>query len=323
MFKTKRRACAAATHQARMSFRAAAFGAASAILAAVAAPAAKAEAPSPTASADTLAGKPAMWRITDADNTLWVFGSVHMLSKDASWRRPELDQALKDAKVVFFELDLSAAATADAQQKTMAVGFNPAGVTLSASLSEEGRARFARMSAKYNFPTPLLERLKPWLASVMVGLIVAESEGASALSGVEIVLYRDIVKAGKKLEALETVEDQLKVFTALSDKDQIALFELTLKQLEDDPDQLKSMFAAWRVGDLVTLEALVVGAIKEAPGAFADDILRRRNVAWADKLQQFMAGSDDGLVVVGAGHMLGEDSLITLMEARGFKAERF
>jgi uncharacterized protein YbaP (TraB family) len=58
------------------------------------------------------------------------------------------------------------------------------------------------------------------------------------------------------------------------------------------------------------------------PGLY-DALLKRRNLAWADRLAQELAdGSGVELVNVGALHMVGDDGLPALLAARGFTVER-
>jgi len=66
---------------------------------------------------------------------------------------------------------------------------------------------------------------------------------------------------------------------------------------------------------------MVSGMRAETPD-FYDALLRRRNLAWADRLQAQMAGSGVELVNVGALHMVGPDSLPRLMAERGYTVRR-
>src|SRR5579871_2761803 len=50
--------------------------------------------------------KPAMWRLGDADTTVYLFGTVHVLPPGLNWETPAIDAAVKASKAVYFETDV-------------------------------------------------------------------------------------------------------------------------------------------------------------------------------------------------------------------------
>ncbi len=84
-----------------------------------------------------------------------------------------------------------------------------------------------------------------------------------------------------------------------------------------------SLERAWLAGDLARLGPGLVGDLAHDNPALYDVLLKRRNLAWADKLGAEMAQAPGvELVNVGALHMVGPDGLPDLLAARGFKVER-
>jgi uncharacterized protein YbaP (TraB family) len=66
-----------------------------------------------------------------------------------------------------------------------------------------------------------------------------------------------------------------------------------------------------------------VGELAHDNPSLYEVLLKRRNLAWADKLTAEMdRASGTELVNVGALHMVGPDGLPALLAARGFKVER-
>lgn len=267
--------------------------------------------------------EPAIWRVSDADSTVWIFGSVHALPPDLEWRRSELDVAMAEAEVVYFEISLDPQTEAALQMRVLELGFNAPGVRLSDSLSPEGRQRFERVLSGLGATITPFERLKPWLAVVALDALIMESEGSVPEAGVDALLEQEARAAGREIRSLETMEQALGFFADLPDADQIMLLEQSLILYEQHPDFGKELEAAWVSGDLETLETLLLGALAQMPPSVYETVVRNRNLDWAEQLDGFMSEGDaTALVVVGAGHMLGDDSLTLMLEERGYTVER-
>ncbi len=277
----------------------------------------------PSATAETETGRPAIWRVADEDSTVWIFGSVHALPPEIDWRSPELERALAEAEVVYFEISGAPETELELMARITAAGFDRDGVALSSRLSPDGRERYFRVVDGFGLPPATLEPMKPWLAAWFIGALVSETEGARAAAGVDSALRADAIAAGKELRHFETIDDAMVYLSDYAEEDQIALLEETLRQVEERPQITSALIAAWRTGDLDTLERLVFGAIENTPDIFYERLFRDRNMDWSDEIDSFMQGSGDALVVVGAGHMLGPDSLLLMLEARGRVVERY
>lgn len=267
-------------------------------------------------------GRPALWRLSDADSTVWIFGSIHLLYPDMEWRFAALDQAFAEVDIVYFESRLGESLESALQARVYAIAFNAPGVTLSDQLSPDGRARLARVATRLGVSPTMLDTLKPWMAFWSLTTLVYQAEGAVTESGVDPTLHAEAVAAGKEIRAFEDIEDVMRYLTDYSEADQIAILELSLRQIEEKPETPRALIEAWSAGDMERIGALVLDDIDDAPAAFYERLFRERNVAWAEQIDAFMAGSGDALIVVGAGHMVGPDSLILLLEARGHAVER-
>lgn len=276
------------------------------------------------AAADRAAAEPAIWRVTDDDSTVWVFGSVHLLPPGTPWRRAEVDAALAAADIVYFEIKSDEMASLESQTRLIELGLNPPGVRLTDQLSPAGLDRLDALLADLGASRAAVDQLRPWLAMITLEVLFAQSVGATVEDGVDATLEADAVAAGKEVRAFETVEQGLDFLAGLSDADQIALLEESLILYQEHPEFGQELQTAWLTGDLPALEELLFGALGQMPPAVYERVVRNRNLDWADQLDAAMAGGDETiLVVVGAGHMLGADSLIVLLEERGYTAERF
>ncbi|MDQ2878822.1 MAG: TraB/GumN family protein, partial [Pseudomonadota bacterium] len=78
---------------------------------------------------------------------------------------------------------------------------------------------------------------------------------------------------------------------------------------------------AWSTGDVARLHRALDATFTGAP-VLRDALLTQRNRRWADLLAQRLARPGTTLVAVGAGHLVGAPSVLSLLQARGFTLER-
>ncbi len=69
------------------------------------------------------------------------------------------------------------------------------------------------------------------------------------------------------------------------------------------------MVAAWRDGELERLSAELLDEFDQFPGLY-ETIVTKRNSAWVPALERMLADGRRRLVVVGALHLVGPDSVI-------------
>lgn len=265
--------------------------------------------------------EPAIWRIADADSEIWLYGTVHVLPPDVRWRGPRLEAAFAAADELVTETDASEAATAAFPALAQHYGALPEGESLSARLGPEDRARLARVAQRLELDPAALDRLRPWLAALQLSYAHAARKGHSAEAGVETVLVAEARAQGKRLSFLETPEEQMQVLAGLAPEDERRFLSVTLRQIEQDAATLTALDRVWASGDADTLGRLLDAQWREAGPAIHEAVILRRNRAWADAVAERLEGSGRVFVAVGAAHLVGEDSVVDLLRARGIEVE--
>lgn len=273
------------------------------------------------ASADAGEGV-ALWRVGDEDTTVWLFGTIHLLDPAIVWRRPAVDAALADADVVYLEADTSPAAQQRATPVITELGFYPPSQRLDAALSPEARARLRAAAAAVDLPLFLLNRQRPWFASVTLGVAWIQAEGGDPQAGADRVIERAAQAAGQEIRYLETVEEQVRILASLPEDAALQALEATLEQVEAADDYVAAMFSAWARGDARALDGLVNASLGEGEGV-RTVYLTERNAAWTEEIVRVIE-EEPGVVfvAVGAGHLIGADSVQEMLAARGYRAAR-
>ncbi|MDP1629859.1 MAG: TraB/GumN family protein [Caulobacter sp.] len=265
------------------------------------------------------AAEPPVWTIRDADSTIVLFGSVHVLPEGLAWRPAALDAALARADDLWFETPVDGEGETQAVQAAQQNGYLPAGESLTALLTPQGRARLERVGGRLGVSPAGIDRLRPWLADITLGLLALARQGAVASAGVEKVLA-DAAPAARR-RAFETPADQIAFFADAPLADQLASLEDTLRQLDEEPAFFDELISAWARGDTARIEALGLTPMKTASVVLYDRLIVQRNRRWAATIAERLAGSGETVIVVGAGHLVGPDSVPALLRARGIPVE--
>lgn len=279
-----------------------------------------APAPAAPAAAPAIQGQgPALWVIKDADSTLYLFGSVHVLRPTTGWASPRVNAAFDSATDVWFEItnpEDQAAMMPLIQQ----YGLSPQ-TPLSSRLTPEELAQLDVAAKTIGASAAQLDPLKPWLAALSLSVAPLVKAGYDPQSGVELALKARAQAAGKRLHGFETLEKQVGMLATLPDDVQLEFLRETLKDFDEAVEMLDSMVEAWAKGDVQALDRIVVEEMKTDAPELYKVLLVDRNTDWANQIQTLLQGSGTAFIAVGAAHLTGDDSVQSILQSRGVAVE--
>ncbi|MEP0191050.1 MAG: TraB/GumN family protein [Erythrobacter sp.] len=263
---------------------------------------------------------PALWKVSDEDTTIYMFGTVHVLPDDVNWYTESLASAIDASDTLVTEIDMSPEALAAAQQSIGAKGVLPQGVSLRSLMSEEQRATYEAALTAQNIPVENLDPLKPWLASLSIGQIAFSRAGIKTENGTEEVLER-LIGDEKKRVALETIEFQFSVFDTMPQDAQLRYLIETATEVDSLASSLNAIIDEWAVGDVEGVATLLNEALEGEP-EFANALLYDRNKTWSEWIDTRLDEPGTVFMAVGAGHLAGEKSVQDYLSARGIQTVR-
>ena len=265
-------------------------------------------------------GSPKLWKYTDEDTTVYLFGTVHLLKADLNWKTSNLTQVLKSADTLVLEADVASPdSTAIIQNLITEYGAFPDGETLSGVLDEKEKAIVSEALKAAGIPMSAIESLKPWMVGLQIGLLQIMKAGYNPQSGVEKVLLSDPSIADKKLSYLESAETQIKALSGASMDEQIQGLMATISTLELGNDYLDTLVSEWADGDVEGIGAMMSNPALYGSETAYDLLLTKRNKNWVTPLKALLNEPGVKLVAVGAGHLAGPDSVIKMLEDEGLK----
>lgn len=265
---------------------------------------------------------PAMWRLQTGTATVYFLGSFHILPPDVQWHDERVAAAMRDAQGVVFEVNLNDMEKPEVARMIVSRASLPKGMTLRDVLSKDTYGRLSAMAGTLGMRDGVLDRAQPWFAAT--GLLVGymAKSGANPGDGVDSQLTREATAAGKRIIPLETVAQQFDMLETLSEQDPDFLVMDTIRFIEDPQGLLARMIDAWKSGDTDTVDAVMREDMNKYEGVY-DRFITSRNAAWAPKIEALIRKGGTYFVVVGAGHLVGEGSVIALLKAKGYEIERY
>lgn len=268
------------------------------------------------------AARPPLWKLSDADTTIYLFGTIHLLKPGTAWMTDDIQAALEGSRMLYLEVSL--AEQQDVQKIQALVrkyGMLPEGRTLSDSLPpEEAEALISGLTA-LGLKREAVERFKPWFAGMTLANMKFVRLGYNSSAGVEAALGGSAVARDIPVKGLETLEFQLGMFDAMSEAETVAYIQDLLEEQEGLSATMTNVTTSWARGDLDTLDEEINDMVALSP-ALAERILYARNRHWAGEIAGMLAEPGQVFVAVGSGHFVGERSVIDYLEERGLTVTR-
>lgn len=266
-------------------------------------------------------GKKCLWRITDEDSTVFLAGSVHLLRPKDSPHPAAYDRAYEASEEVVFEVDMAEMEDPANKLRLVQLGQLPEGESIEDHLSEEAVARLRAYLVVRGMPPAAFDQFKPGMISLTIAAMEAMKVGARPDLGLETVFFAKCEEDGKPSRGLETPEFQVKLFDELDSAEMEKVLIDTLDEAEKTAKALDAMIRAWKDGDLEALGELVEQGM-ESSEKFRELLLVERNANWVPEIEKALASDRNVLFLVGAGHLIGEDSVISMLAEKGIEAEQ-
>jgi uncharacterized protein YbaP (TraB family) len=280
-----------------------------------------AAAPAP-AAAPLPDANPALWVVRDADTTIYLFGTFHLLD-GRPWFNDEVRTAFDASDELVMEAILPES-PASVAPMIMRYAVDPQHRKLSDRLTPAQNAALAHALTEAGVPPTAFDSFEPWFVSMTLAVLGAQRLGISSGNGPETILTDAAHARHMPIRELEGLEWQIRLFDAMPEPQQLAQLRETLEQNDELATKLAPMLAAWSRGDVAQLARLLDEDEHDSPidRALHVMLFTHRNANWATWIQSRLARPGTVFIAVGAGHLAGRDSVIAALRAHGIRATR-
>lgn len=248
----------------------------------------------------------------------YVFGTIHLDDEKVTQAAKPAFDALTKAQRVFFEIQNDKRN----QQDTVALMVLPPQEkrTLSAII---GAADFGKLTRSIHatqpgFPVALLERYRPWAASILVQLPAPTADNIH----LDDRLQHEATRLSKEVLGLESPQSQMAVFNDMPEPQQVTMLRDTLNNIDTLRAQNETLKALYIRSDLRGIARLGDDAFSEISNAkirfhLRDSLIYKRNRTMVKTLQPYLAQGGN-FVAIGALHLPGEQGVLQLIEKSGY-----
>lgn len=259
---------------------------------------------------------PLMWVMKDEDSTVYILGSIHLMKEGTQWRTPAISEAFAASDELWLEIN-DADDVAKMQGLIIKYGLDPAGGALS-GLTPEEIAQLDTALKRVGLSSAHVVNMKKWLVGLMLVQAEAQRLGYDALTGVDMVLLKEARERGVPVHAFETSEQQVLILASGTPEEDLLNLRYALADVGKDDNALDRLFSAWLIGDADAIDREMNAYTSDVPDMY-QRLIYDRNASWIPQIEQIMAGEGTVFIAVGAGHLVGKDSVIEMLRAKGYE----
>lgn len=276
-----------------------------------------------------------MWQVSKGENTLYLLGSIHVgntslypLSRQIKDAFSQSDMLIVEANVLGGQENLD---------EFIKAAMYSDGSILSNHISEETYEKCVKVLEQYGLPSNAYDEFKPWSVANDLTVILSSNSnsvegGAEAATlGIDMYFLTIAMLTGKPVAELEGIIYQAELFNSLSPAMQEEYLNSVLDEVlnpessegSKSADLLKLWSKQWYQGDIEGFASSYSDAVGEEKGEFEQMLFGKRDQDMAEKLKELLEkdGNMTYFVVVGAGHLVEEDTVIDQLRDKGYKVE--
>lgn len=261
--------------------------------------------------------KSSVWVVEKAGKQIILAGSIHVLKPEQLPLPAEYTQALSEAKRVAFEVNVALAKMPQTGQFLMAPFLLPQGSRLEETVRPEAWLRLQQKLSQHHLPNSTFDGMDAAMTSILLPSLVLQQQGYA--DGIDRLLYQEAQRNGQKVVALETLLAQRQAWMSLQQIEGSLLLGKMLTDLDDPKKDMGLMVKALFDGDVQTLASFLSHLQQPLFKPFYQEFLVDRNRAWLPQIERWL--QEEGkptLVVVGALHLVGPDSVLAMLAEKGY-----
>ena len=260
-----------------------------------------------------------LWKINGNQSRVYLFGSIHVGKADFYPLPAVIESAYHNSQHVVFEIDPRDAADPAAMFQIQSKAMLQDGQSLKDMISEPVMNDLVKTLNNLGLPAEGFMGFQPWFISMLLSNLQVAALGYLPQQGIEQYLVGEKPPQAQILE-LESLQQQIGFLQELNGE---AFLYYTLQDFDEGKEKLEQLINAWRCADRGELKDLLFNDLETAA---ADDpemkklmemLFFERNKKMSGVITDYLEnGNGDYFVTVGAGHLIGDRSIIDLLDDR-------
>lgn len=269
------------------------------------------------------AARPAnfLWEVSSQQGgRVYILGSIHLAYPGLYPLSDKITAAFDRSSALVVEINTEEMPTGLIDDYIQKHGFAGDGRPLLERLSPETRA----VLEKSGFYQPALDPLKPWLAALVIQLEALQERGFEARYGLDRHFIEKAWARHIKIIELENIDDQMGLLADMGREEADLFLRSAILEMDDLPELMNGFLDTWRRGDAAGFAEIFFKEYDRYPelAPLMDKVIFRRNERMAAKIHELLLKPGTLFVVIGAGHLVGDRSVLTELAARGHEIKQ-
>jgi uncharacterized protein len=274
--------------------------------------------PVSTAAQPTTDVDPALWVVRDADTTIYLFGTIHVLKPGLGWFDEGVKAAFDASDTLVIEMIEPSRAQSAAIMADLSI--DKSGRSIRQKLGKTDLPEYEAAVAKLGLSHAQLDPLDAWAVAINLYYAGLFQNGYDPMSGVEVQLKAAASAREMRVVGLETMRGQLSIFDTLPADLQLRYVTDTASSLDEIAPQTDQLVALWSTANTEEVGSIINEGFDSLK--LTEPLLTRRNANWARWIDARLAKLGTIFMAVGAGHLAGSVSVQNMLAAYGIQAVR-
>ncbi|MCH9692633.1 MAG: TraB/GumN family protein [Gammaproteobacteria bacterium] len=265
-----------------------------------------------------------IWKAEKDGQSIFLLGAIHMANASFYPLRAYIENTYKNSDALVVEADILAIEKdSTLQQQVLAESLLPPDESLRDHISVDTYKKLSAWLRARKLPEKTLFRQRPAILITTLSVIALQAQGLESEFGIDRHFLNSAYKSAKPVLELESVIGQLRLLNSLENPE--FYLQQTLDQLNEIKTFVPKLISTWKTGDASGIHKLLFADELEKNPQYKllyEKLFFNRNLQMAEKLLRFSKLNPKLFVVIGAGHLVGERSVIAYLRKQGFSVEQ-
>jgi uncharacterized protein YbaP (TraB family) len=267
-------------------------------------------------------GKNFLWKVQSKNTIVYLLGSIHFLKKEFYPLHETIESAYGSSEVLVVEANVNDVGKLDLRA-LMDKALYKEDDRLENHVSSETYQLIKKETRSLGMPPELADKQKPWLLALSLQALELVKLGYDPQHGVDYY-FLSKAQGKRRILELESLDEQIKLLSGFSDREQEMFLLYTLKTLRSLGGQVDILARAWASGDTETVESILTKGRREdgTLERIYEILLDERNTKMSSKIEGYLNSGGSYFIIVGAGHLVGKQGIVELLRAKGYSVKQ-
>ena len=273
-----------------------------------------------------LNAKSILYKVTSLTNTVYILGSIHLAKPELYPLKKPIEEAYNKSEVLVVELDPNSQHSMQViQNSMMTLGMYGPGKSLKSELTPQTYKLLSDYLKTTGLSLDIMQPMRPWTVMLQISIMEMIRLGYDPSLGVDQHFLQKAAHDDKSVLEIESAEEQMSLLSKDDKQFQDLLLRYTIEEMHEMEPLLNKMFKSWKEGDAKGLASVVDSSLVVDPRLIEiyEVLITKRNYTMTKKIQSYLKTKKNYFVVVGAGHVVGDEGIVNLLKKRGFKVTQY